>query len=39
MVIVSKGDLMTQKLISELTGKEAEVFGPLDVDEPSPGKT
>ena len=41
MVIVSKGDLMTQKLISELTGKEAEVFRPLDVDElePSPGKT
>ena len=41
MVIVSKGDLMTQKLISELTGIEAEVFGPLDVDElePSPGKT
>ena len=41
MVIVSKGDLITQKLISELTVMLAEVFRPLDVDELelSPGKT
>ena len=41
MVIVSKGDLITQKLISEFTVMLAEVFRPLDVDELelSPGKT
>ena len=41
MVMVSRGDLMTQKLMSELIGNEAEVFRPLDTDEPepSPGKT
>ena len=41
MVTVSKGDLMTQKVISELTVLVAEVFWPLDVDELelSPGKT
>ena len=33
MVIVSKGDLMTQKLMSELTVIVAEVFRPLDADE------
>ena len=40
MVMVSLGDLMTQKLMSELTGNEAEVFWPLDVNELEPsGKT
>ena len=29
MVMVSRGDLMTQKLMSELIGNEAEVFRPL----------
>ena len=38
---VSSGDLITQKLMSELTGNEVEVFRLLDVDEleTSPGKT